>query len=331
MMSTLTAAEPTRSTVETDLPAVSVVIPTLGREQVLLDTIALLLRQEPPPAEILLVDQTPQHEERTRAQLAAWHQEGVIRWLQLPRPSIPGSMNHGLVEARSEIVLFVDDDVVPAPGLIAAHARCYLDHELHAIVGQVLQPGEVPTSNGRLPRGSGLRLDLNVPFNGTRVRDVYNCIACNLSVRRETALTIGGFDEQFVAVAYRFETEFWRRLRDQGYQGRFDPRASLRHLRAARGGTRQRGSHLGNARPDHSVGDYYFALKCGGQSGLAYMFRRLLREVVTRYHLRRPWQIPAKLVGEARGLLWALQLHREGARYLAGSRSSRLRNSTPAC
>lgn len=331
MISASPALESMGAVASPDLPAVSIVIPTLGREQVLLETIELLLKQELQATEILIVDQTPTHEEATRSRLQAWHDEGTIRWIQLPRPSIPGSMNHGLLEARSEIVLFVDDDVVPAPGLIAAHARCYLDQDIHAVVGQVLQPGEVPTTHHGVARGSGIRLDLNIPFNDTRVRDVHNCIACNLSVRRETALAVGGFDEQFVAVAYRFETEFWRRLRAQGYRGRFDPRASLRHLRASRGGTRHRGSHLGNARPDHSVGDYYFALKCGGRSGLAYMVRRILREVVTRYHLRHPWQIPAKLIGEVRGLLWALQLRREGARYVADRSGNRLKNPAPAC
>jgi len=56
--------------------AISIVIPTYRREQVLVDTLHALLRQEPPADEILVVDQTERHEPATADQLAAW----VVAW-----------------------------------------------------------------------------------------------------------------------------------------------------------------------------------------------------------------------------------------------------------
>ena len=45
-----------------------------------------------------------------------------------------------------------------------------------------------------------------------------------------------------------------------------------------------------------------------------YVLHRLRRNVVTRFHLTHPWTIPAKLIGETRGLLLAWKLRRKGRR-----------------
>src|SRR3954454_4430075 len=91
----------------------TIAIPTYGREQVLIETIEYLLRLDPAAAEILVLDQTADHTEQTAASLTAWNDAGQIRWFHLSEPSIPGAMNQGLLEARQDIVLFLDDDIVP--------------------------------------------------------------------------------------------------------------------------------------------------------------------------------------------------------------------------
>jgi GT2 family glycosyltransferase len=298
--------------------ALSVVIPTFERGRVLVDTVRMLLEQEPRAGEILLVDQTPQPEAEVVGQLAAWEREGAIRWYRLEVPSVPQAMNQGLRAARSPIVLFLDDDIVPAPGLVGAHARNYSDPGTWAVVGQILQPGQSALQGAEGGTRRGIWRDLEFPFNGDRRRQVFNCIAANLSVRTDRALQAGGFDESFLGVAYRFETEFCRRLIRMGGKVFFDPAASVRHLRAARGGTRAWGCHLRSGSPAHSVGDYYFAFReSTGSERIAYVMGRLLRSIRTRYHLRHPWWIPVKLTGEVRGLWQAYRLSRESPRLLA--------------
>jgi GT2 family glycosyltransferase len=142
-------------------------------------------------------------------------------------------------------------------------------------------------------------------------------MAGNLSVKKDRALEIGGFDENFLGVAYRFETDFARRIIQAGGKIRFEPRASIRHLRAATGGTRKHGNHLTSPSPLHGVGDYYFALKQGTDiQALLYILRRLVREVSTRFHLRHPWYIPVKLLGEFLGLMLAVVLRIRGPRLI---------------
>jgi GT2 family glycosyltransferase len=295
---------------------VSVAIPTFQRESVLIDTLEALATSG--AGEILVVDQTPTHESRTETRLREMDDGRLIRWLRLPEPSIPHAMNVALGEAVQPLVLFLDDDIEPAADLVAAHAASYDDDPgIWAVVGQVLQPGETPTPVSRPFRTSGLKAFLDFPFNSTEPTWVENVMAGNLSVRRDRALAVGGFDENFVGVAYRFETEFCRRLCRREGRVLFQPRASIRHLRAARGGTRSHGHHLTSASPAHGVGDYYFTLRQGlGLEAIAYILARPLRKVWARFYLRRPWWIPVGLLGELRAFLLALRLVRRGPRYV---------------
>lgn len=119
---------------------VRIVIPTYQCEGILLDTVNALLLLDQGAAEILLLDQTRVHDPDTDLMLALLQEAGFIQWLKLERPSIPGAMNQGLVAARESIVLFLNDDIIPAANLIATHVRAHRKADL--IAGQVLQPGE---------------------------------------------------------------------------------------------------------------------------------------------------------------------------------------------
>ena len=302
----------------TSSPKLSAVIPTYGREQILVDTIASLLSLNTQPIELVLVDQTLKHEPEIEAALSKWQHIRLIRRLQLPRPSIPHAMNVGLLAASSDVVLFLDDDIVPHDNLIDAHTAAHRQHtDAWAVAGQVLQPGEeTASSNGYVPK-TGFHADLDFPFWSDQPTWVSNVMAGNLSVKRDRVVEIGGFDERFKGVAYRFETEFARRLVAAGGRIRFEPAASIRHLQAARGGTRAAGSHLSSALPRFGMGDYYFAMRSGWSlQTAAYMLKRPFREVRTRFHLTHPWYIPVKLIGEARAFCSALIAYQRGPKLL---------------
>ncbi len=123
-----------------ELAPLSVVIPTYKREQVLLDTIEYLTLQEPMPAEILILDQTPKHVSVTSQKLAQYEKTGIIRWIRLSKPSIPHAMNLGLKLSKQAIVLFLDDDIVPCKTLIKSHLIAHNQDKLNIVAGRVLQP-----------------------------------------------------------------------------------------------------------------------------------------------------------------------------------------------
>lgn len=377
----------------------SIVIPTYGRDAVLVDSLRHLLALTDEADEVLVIDQSASHDTETESFLSESHRDGCIRWIRHHPPGTVGAMNRGVLEAKGDIVLFLDDDIIPDANLIRAHFKAYEKHpEAWAVVGQVIQEenaemlkseklkmdteakdGEenaeklktemLKLGTGAKDRGenaetlsegceavgkmlqledgmsgrksrsqaglvsdfqrfsisaffskraSALRKDLDFPFNSTSPAWVENVMAGNLSVRRERFLQLGGFDANFTPpVSYRFETEFAKRLVAAGGRIRFEPAASIRHLRAPSGGTRSRGSHMSSASPIHGVGDYYYALLCGqGWDRVRYMARRPFREVRTQFHLRHPWWIPVKFVGELRAILAAWRLYRQGPKLL---------------
>lgn len=288
--------------------AITIIIPTLGREEVLVQTLLDLLALEVRAAEIIVVDQTPQHAPATVVALAELVNAGDIILLHRSEPSITAAMNAGLTAASQPVVLFLDDDIRPDATLVQAHAHA---HELNGTdviaAGRVIQPWE---------EGITLPSDEKFRFAGTAECWISEFMGGNFSVDRRRAMSLGGFDENFVRVAYRFEAEFAHRWCESGGRIRFVPDASLHHLKAGGGGTRTFGEHLTTSRPDHSVGAYYFALRTGGW--LEFL-RRPLRSIATRYHLRRPWRMAPTLLAELRGAAWAWRLYRDGPRLLSSA------------
>src|SRR5204863_4826474 len=187
----------------------TVVIPTFNRPAIVVDTVRRLQALDPSPDAIIVVDQTVATNDDLRTM--------TITVLRLDAPSIPHAMNEGLLAAATPLVLFLDDDVEPAPNLIAAHRDAHADASIWAVVGQILQPGERPA---HVDQSSD---DLDFRFFAADGRFVTNVMAGNLSVKRDRAIDAGGFDENYVYAAYRFESDFALRLAAAGGKIWFEP------------------------------------------------------------------------------------------------------------
>jgi GT2 family glycosyltransferase len=287
---------------------VSIIVATYNRDEVLLETLARLFALNPPASEIIVVDQTKNHSREVSSSLDAWQTSGRIRWLRLRDPSIPGAMNRGLLEASHPTVVFVDDDIIPHSGLVEEHANALEKTGAALVAGRVIQPWQA---------GRDFSNDRCFHFASVRPAWILDFMGTNFSVCRETALKLGGFDEQFVSVAYNFEAEFAHRLRRAGYRIYYEPAAVIHHLRVSAGGTRAFGDHLRSLRPHHAVGAYYFILRTwSGRQSLVRFLGRPLDAIATRHHLRKPWWIPATVVAELSGMGWAFMLAAQGPRYL---------------
>lgn len=286
---------------------ISIVIPTYKRGRVVLDTIRALEGIRPPDCELLIVDQSPEHPPGVERGLAAARDAGSIRWIRLATPSIPAAMNVGLTHAAGKAVMFLDDDIIPDPELVARHVAAQSSPGL--VAGMVLQPGEVAT-----PLAPGERFR----FNSTAPANIGEFMGGNFSIDRLIALQLGGFDENFVGAAYRFEAEFAHRYVAAHGPVRFEPGAIIHHLAISEGGTRAHGHHLRTMQPSHTVGAYYFLMRARPPGWRRAMCLRPLRAVRTRHHLRSPWWIPLTLLSELRGMLLARKLCRSGPK-LVGS------------
>lgn len=283
---------------------VSIVIPTLGRDYVLLETINELFQLSAKADEIIIVDQSDFHNDETSSCLKDWDVKGEIKWIKLQYKSITNAMNTGLRKASSERVLFLDDDIIPDKDLVAAHLNCANINPTAIIAGRVLQPWH----NGKEDSSEELFL-----FNSLKPRQINSFMGGNVLIPRKEAIRLGGFDTNFVKVAYHFEAEFAFRWINSGNQIFYEPKALIHHLKTQKGGTRSYGHHLTTIRPDHTVGRHYFYFcRYPGRIAVKKSIKDVVYSVLTKHHLKKPHWIPFTLISELAGFIWACLLFRSG-------------------
>ena len=103
---------------------ISIVIPTYGREALLCETLANIVKQDYPDYEVIVVDQNG-----TSASCLLELASTVpkIRHFRIREKGLPNARNYGVSKAKGEVVIFCDDDVILSKGFISHHARNYHD------------------------------------------------------------------------------------------------------------------------------------------------------------------------------------------------------------
>lgn len=213
----------------------SVIIATYGRDACLVNTIRAVLLQDYPDFELVVVDQTAKH---------TLEVESFLRNLDDPRysyhlitpPSLPAARNFGLARTSGEIVIYVDDDVLPDPGFIRAHVKGYERSKQIAGLGGRVRWGPISPQLPVLLAGGDWIGGLNFPGGEGELQTV---MGCNMSFRRSALEEIGGFDPSYEGNALREETDVCFHLRHRGYQIWFEPQAALDHLVELTGGCRE--------------------------------------------------------------------------------------------
>lgn len=210
----------------------TVAVPTFMREHELINTLEQVIDAIPEGSEVLVIDQTRNHLEEVGQQLAHWNREGRIRWIRQQPPSLTAARNRALKEARGDIVLFIDDDMLIPQHFFGEHLRWYTDESVSAVTGQIwncIDPLNPPP--------------LSNPERNTRphsdVREVCearNISGGNHSVRRAVAIAVGGYDPAFVGSALGEDLDFAQRLLLAGHRILYNPGAWLVHLGLKTGG-----------------------------------------------------------------------------------------------
>lgn len=287
-------------------PSISIVIPSYNRGKVLVETIDYLLALPTSAKQIIVVDQTPVQPDIIQQRLRQWHVANTIQWIVLERPSVVAAMNRGLGAANSDYVLFLDDDVKPKSDLILEY-RTFIEQQSAGIIaGRVIQPWD--NAEG-IPDNSCN----NFSFNGLKNCNAESFIGCNVLIEKNTALNLGGFDENFVGTAHDYEREFTDRVLNAGLPVWYCSSAVVDHLKEESGGIRSYGHFLKTMKPHHAVGAYYYILRSKRVNNkVSRIFSRLIQRLVTRTHLKQPWWIIGTLVGDILGLFWAIHLRLSG-------------------
>ena len=260
----------------------SVIIPTYRREAPLRRCLADILAQRHPAFEVLIVDQSPDHEPPTWAALRALPPHA--RHVRLAEPSVTAAVNAGVRLAEGPLLLFLDDDVeIDDRALLERHARHYDDATIAGVVGRIVNAerrADLPQPAAAGPLGF-LAMNFDHPYP----MDVPTAAGANMSFRRELVDRLGGFDERYTANAFRWETDFSLRVLRAGYRIRYDPEARVLHHYGTPGGC-DNGHLLARRGASHAWyesffrNNTYFALKLLAGGDRARFLWRLYREHV---------------------------------------------------
>ena len=224
---------------------ISVVIATYGREQALVDSINDVLKQDYSTFEVIVIDQTANHEPDTARFLEEMSAAGKIQLHTLDWASLPGARNYGVRRAKGDVILFVDDDVELPAGFLKAHAKNYDRPEVGGVAGRVFDRMKLAD------HASGLEIQDLPPeamdpaiawyhinlVHTVKPQQVLSARGCNMSYRREIFFKEGiWFDERYRGSAVREESDVGLNIRKTKYLIWYDPTAHLVHLGEETGG-----------------------------------------------------------------------------------------------
>jgi GT2 family glycosyltransferase len=208
------------------MPALSVVIPTIGRST-LTNVLDRLERQRGAKSrfEVVVVADPEARDVRTGSRPYA------VRVLHAGRRGASAARNTGWRDARGRLVLFLGDDMLPSRDLIAEHLAW---HERH--------PEDEVAVLGRVRWARSLRvtsfmrwLEHGMQFDYPSIEGVDagwgRFYTANVSLKRSLLELGGGFDEDF-PIMYE-DLDLARRLHDRGLRLLYNRGAAVEHDHAA--------------------------------------------------------------------------------------------------
>jgi hypothetical protein len=225
------------------LPTVSVVIPTQGRSDLLVELVRRVLAD---PATTELVVANDGEALRTHEILAAAHPDPRVKVVHDPGGKAVShregwARNMGVRAASSTVVLALDDDLLPEPNLVSGHAAW------HSTADDLVVLGYMPVSS-RLARSSAATRLVSQGYEQACAKMEHEPSSIllglwggNFSVRRQHWLQV--LDGSSFGGVYHEDRELGLLFHRAGLQGVFD-----RRLRAAHQHTGSVGQCMANAR-----------------------------------------------------------------------------------
>lgn len=202
----------------------SVVIASRNRSPMLRRCLDALAAQDVDPASFEVIVADDGSDDDTTAMLAATQTPFRLRALRLDRVGRGAARNAAIEAASGRICLILDDDVIAAPGLVAAHLSAHDRAERAICIGHLEQE---PPRRGdwyarAFARGWKRHYD-SVERRGARWTD---CYGGNLSVGRDGLQKVGGFASPDSPID---DIDLAFRLGREGYAPVFAPGARAVH------------------------------------------------------------------------------------------------------
>lgn len=217
-------------------PQASVIIPTYDRPQFLREAVASIRAQEGGlDFEVIVVDNKPSGALHEYVAGVGAEPGPPVRYLAEPRPGLTAARHAGARVAQAEILAYVDDDILAAPGWLAALLRPYLDPRVACVGGRILPQWEAepPSWLAEFPKAFHSLLDY-----GPALRELSpaECLwGGNFSIRKQVLVQVGGFHPDYFAdrslswYSGDGECGLLGKVQGAGYKIVYAPQAAVRH------------------------------------------------------------------------------------------------------
>jgi glycosyltransferase involved in cell wall biosynthesis len=212
------------SFVERAPPAVSVIVPTFQRCSSLRRLLEALTCQTLARSTFEVVVGVDGSTDGTRRMLDAFQAEYRLRWSWLAHRGRAAACNEAIRAAEGALVVLLDDDMEPAPCLLAAHLAEHPAGSRRCVMGAVpiaARPTDAPHVRYAARKFNEHLERLADPAHRFVLRDFYSG---NTSVPRDELLTIGLYDEDFRSYGNE-DLELAHRLVRNGVELGFSPEA----------------------------------------------------------------------------------------------------------
>jgi glycosyltransferase involved in cell wall biosynthesis len=215
-------------------PFVSVAVRAFRRVPQLLELTRVLLDQQYPSFEIVIIEQSGEEREPFRAELAALTSDPRVRLLAYPPLGAGRARIEAARQSRGELIVFMDDDDLPrGTSWLATLVSNFENPHCMGASGRQVVAGEEESdrhdtarNRRRCLRHSFLRMPSSRVQHHTRVEGVTHLSGGNTAIRASAIERTGGWDPEDDhdedSFSFRFE-----RVRQPGDFFVYDPRAVM--------------------------------------------------------------------------------------------------------
>lgn len=235
---------------------ISIIIPTINRENQLYNTIKYLSAQLFVKFEIIIIDQNKKFNLKYYKKIQTYLNKIPLKIIRQKKANASRARNEGVKISQYEIVLFLDDDIkIKNKLFLHNHAKNYVNSKNFITAGKII---DFPFENQKKKINANNYYFFSLK-NNKKIKLYGIGRSCNLSVRKNIYFNLGGMDESFINGAHKEETDFLFRAKKKKIKVLFDPKCNLIHLKNKTGGIRS--FNLISKIFYSMFGDLYFSMK----------------------------------------------------------------------
>lgn len=203
---------------------VSIVIPTYNRADSMERLLTALNSQTFPHSDFEVVVSIDGSRDGTRELIESFQAPFELKYLWQPNSGRASALNHAIKTISSEIVIILDDDMEASTKFVEEHYKAHLENPDLGVIGAAPIHIDQWSTFAAHYIASEFNSRLNKMSSSDYNFQLWDFYSGNFSIRRDTFLRVGGFNQSFTLYGYE-DIEFAYRLIQSGTQITFSPTA----------------------------------------------------------------------------------------------------------